>query len=186
MTKRETSNYLFVTYLLMIPAIAVVLMSFGRKNMQAETEKSYTVESHTVHQNPENAPVDLTKVTKIIMYGERIHPATQKLTMHTGIDFVLPVGSDVVAARDGVVIAQQYGEREGNYIVISHDNTYSTRYYHLQKALVKNGDKVTKGQVVGLVGSTGVLSTAPHLHYEVLKNGTPVDPKEHLPALPNL
>jgi murein DD-endopeptidase MepM/ murein hydrolase activator NlpD len=186
MTRRESSRYLFFTYLLMIPAFAAVLMSFGRKNMGTESGADYSVQLQTFNHSPELAPVDLTKVTRIVMYGDRIHPATQKLTRHTGIDFELPSGSDVVATADGTVAVQKYGEREGNYIIIGHDDTYTTRYYHLEKSLVKAGDKVKKGQVIGLVGSTGVLSIAPHLHYEVVKNEIQVDPKEYLPALPDL
>ena len=82
---------------------------------------------------------------------------------------------------DGVVTAQTYADRPGNFVRIQHSDSYSTRYYHLETALVKVGEKV-----IGLVGSTGTSSTAPHLHYEVLKNDEPVDPKRYLPKLPGL
>ncbi|HYC87021.1 MAG TPA: M23/M56 family metallopeptidase [Chryseosolibacter sp.] len=184
MTKKRTSRCLTMAYLLMIPAFAALLTSFGRKNTQPETI-AITMSIQTPPQIPDIAPVDFSKVTRIVMYGDRIHPATRQLKKHTGIDFELPAGSDIVATGDGVIVVQQYGELEGNYVVIKHDETHLTRYYHLEKALVKKGDKVHKGQVIGLVGSTGILSTTPHLHYEVIKNGTDVDPKAYLPVLPN-
>jgi hypothetical protein len=182
MTRKETSRYLLIIYLIMLPVCAILLMSFGGKAIPSKSG------AHPLHQipllqTPGIPPVDLGKVTKVVMYGDRIHPATHQPTKHTGVDFELPLGSDVVSTGDGVVVIQEYGDRQGNYIVIRHDETLMTRYYHLQKALVKNGDKVRKGQVIGLVGSTGILSTSSHLHYEVIKNGTDVDPKDYLPEL---
>lgn len=182
MTKKKTSCYMVMAYLLMVPASAIMLMSFGRKQS--------VVEAHVVHpqnnisQNiPDIAPVDFAKVTKVLLYGNVIDPRTNKPKNHTGIDFALSAGSDVLATADGVVTVQQYNKRAGNFVRIKHDGMYSTRYYHLQTALVKIGEKVKKGQVIGLVGNTG-LSTVPHLHYEILKNDAMVDPKDYLPKLP--
>jgi murein DD-endopeptidase MepM/ murein hydrolase activator NlpD len=160
-------------------------MSFGQTQTETITPLSNVTVSRktTADQTPRVAPVDLTKVTKIVVYGERIHPATKKLTKHTGVDFELPMSSDVFATADGVVVVQEYGDKEGNYIVIKHDDVYTTRYYHLEKFVVKSGDAVKQGQRIGLVGSTGIYSQGPHLHYEVIKNGMDVDPKEYLPQI---
>jgi hypothetical protein len=185
MTKKQTSRYAMIIYLMMIPVCAVLLMSFGRTVISTESHEALSNEI-AIFQTPGIAPVDLSKVTKVVMYGDRIHPATQQPTKHTGVDFELPLGSDVVSTADGVVLVQQYGDKQGNYVVIRHDETLMTRYYHLEKALVKTGEKVTKGQVIGLVGSTGVFSKGPHLHYEVIKNGIDVDPKDYLPELTGL
>ncbi len=94
---------------------------------------------------------------------------------HTGIDIAVSQGTEVVAAAPGRVAESKYDDGRGNYIVIRHNDEYSTLYAHLEKASVKSGDTVEKGQIIGTVGSTG-LSTGPHLHYEIHKNGTPVDP----------
>jgi biotin carboxyl carrier protein len=182
MTRKETSRYLLILYFVMIPAAAFLLMAFGRKSATDQSTSQLSL-AIVVEQTPDIPPVDLSKVTNVVKYGDRIHPATQKLTKHTGVDFALALGSDVVSTSDGEVATQQYGDKEGNYVVIRHDETFETRYYHLQKASVKVGDKVKKGQVIGLVGSSGILSSGPHLHYEVVKNGTAVDPKDYLPAL---
>jgi murein DD-endopeptidase MepM/ murein hydrolase activator NlpD len=95
---------------------------------------------------------------------------------HTGLDMSAPYGTAVQAADDGVVITtgfDPYGY--GNYVVLGHPSARATLYGHLTKATVRSGDKITQGQQIGLVGSTG-NSTGPHLHFEVLLDGLPVDP----------
>lgn len=177
----KSSSIRFIIYLLLIPAL---LMSFGKKQRNVNPETTRAVESMVAQDTPDIAPVDLTKVTNVVPYGERMDPATNKLRNHTGVDFALGKGSDVIATADGIVVVQRYGDKPGNYVVIKHNETLRTRYYHLETALVKEGDRVKKGQVIGLVGSTGLYSTAPHLHYEVLRNDAAVDPKDYLPRLP--
>jgi len=185
MTKKKTSYYMMVVYLLMVPACAIMLMSFGKKQ-NALTPDIGHGQSITTRNTPDIAPVDFTKVKKVVLYGDIMNPRTNEMRNHTGIDFQLSAGSDVVATADGVVMAQAYGDKPGNFVRIKHNETYSTRYYHLETALVKVGDKVTKGQVIGLVGNTGLSSVTPHLHYEILKNDATVDPRGYLPELPGL
>jgi len=111
-------------------------------------------------------------------FGMRDDPFTGKRTFHRGYDIVTPLGNPVVATADGVVIRTQSEQRNkigGNSIVISHRGGYTTRYLHLQKWLVKPGQKVKRGDIIGLVGSTG-KSRGPHVHYEVHVNGRPVNP----------
>jgi murein DD-endopeptidase MepM/ murein hydrolase activator NlpD len=186
MTKTKTSSCKFLVYLLMVPVCAIMLMSFGKKQNEVQPEIAHVAQNRATQDTPDIAPVDLTKVTKVVLFGEMMDHRTNKLRNHSGIDFALSEGSEVVATADGVVIAQAYGDKPGNFVRIKHNETYSTRYYHLETALVKKGDTIRKGQVIGLVGSTGSLSTAPHLHYEILKNGGTVDPKDYLPRLPGL
>jgi murein DD-endopeptidase MepM/ murein hydrolase activator NlpD len=181
-TKNKTSAFFFAVSFALVPSCLIMLMSFGKKQ-QEERELPAIVQNQVTENIPAIAPVDFGKVTKVVLYGEVIDPETNKTKNHTGIDFQLSAGSDVVATADGVVASQSYGEKPGNFVVIRHNPTFSTRYYHFSKTLVKAGDRVTKGQVIGLVGNTG-LSTISHLHYEVLKNNTPVDPKGYLPVLP--
>ena len=173
-----------MVYLLMVPAFAIMLMAFGKKHQTAEPVISLVQQNISAQNIPDIAPVDFTKVTTVVLYGDIMDPRTNKMRKHTGIDFQLSEGSDVVATADGVVTIQRYGDSYGNYILIKHSETYSTHYSHLKTALVKRGDKITKGQRIGLVGSTGLSSTTPHLHYEIVKDGTKVDPKDYLPSLP--
>ncbi len=103
---------------------------------------------------------------------------------HTGIDLVLPEGSPILAADDGIVILVGGGTTGyGNYVVLEHQGGLATLYGHLSKALVKVGDQVQQGQPIGLEGSTG-NSTGPHLHFELRINSQPVDPAPYLPPGP--
>ncbi len=105
----------------------------------------------------------------------RKHPITGRISPHNGTDFSVPIGTKVIAPGDGVVSLVTDHQFAGKYIVIEHGGKYSTRYLHLSKALVRKGQRVTRGQVIALSGNTG-RSTGPHLHYEFHVNGKPVDP----------
>ncbi|MGK0409582.1 MAG: murein DD-endopeptidase [Shewanella psychromarinicola] len=104
----------------------------------------------------------------------RKHPITGRIRPHNGTDFATPIGTQVVAPGDGVVTLVKKHAFAGNYIVIEHNNKVRTRYLHLSKFLVKRGQRVKRGQVIALSGNTGA-STGPHLHYEYIVNGRPVD-----------
>ena len=113
-------------------------------------------------------------------FGNRIHPIKKQPKMHKGVDFKAPMGTEVVATSDGVVeMVKSNASGYGNHIVIKHDDHYKTLYAQLSRMDVKEGDQVKKGQVIGAVGSSG-FSTGPHLHYEVIKDGTHQDPKDYL------
>ena len=98
--------------------------------------------------------------------------------MHYGIDIGAGYGTIARAADDGTVITSTYNSSYGHYIVISHGNGMTTLYAHLSSRLVKAGDKVTQGQTIGKIGSTGA-STGPHLHFEVSVNGSRVNPLQY-------
>ena len=109
-------------------------------------------------------------------FGKRIHPIYKTRRMHTGLDFSAPSGSDVYATGKGrVVSVEKLGRGYGTHIIINHGYSYQTLYAHLSSTKVKEGQWVNRGDLIGKVGSTGT-STSPHLHYEVIKNGTKIDP----------
>lgn len=112
-------------------------------------------------------------------FGIRIDPFTFKPSMHTGYDIDGEMNDPVYVTASGKVIAVGYDNEFGNYIIIDHSRGIETEYMHLNKILVKRGESVTKSQQIGLVGTTG-RSTGSHLHYEVHKNGTQIDPKPYL------
>jgi murein DD-endopeptidase MepM/ murein hydrolase activator NlpD len=117
---------------------------------------------------------DLTRTAS--GYGWRIHPIYKIKKMHEGMDFTASTGTEVYATGDGVVETAKNSLRGyGKRIVINHGYGYKTRYAHLHTFNVRRGQRVKRGDVIGTVGSTG-LSTAPHLHYEVEKNGKKVNP----------
>lgn len=109
-------------------------------------------------------------------FGYRPDPIYKVSKFHSGIDFASAIGTDVFVTGDGVVetVEENYWGY-GNVIIVNHGYGYKTRYAHLSKFGVTQGEKVKRGQVIGYVGSTG-KSTGPHLHYEVIRNGEPTDP----------
>ncbi|AUI88766.1 peptidase M23 [Vibrio azureus] len=104
----------------------------------------------------------------------RLHPVTGRVAPHNGTDFATPTGTAVSATGDGTVIIARSHPYAGNYVVIEHNNKYKTRYLHLSKILVKKGQKVSRGQRLGLSGRSGRV-TGPHLHYELLEYGRAVN-----------
>jgi len=109
-------------------------------------------------------------------YGIRFHPIDKKVKVHRGTDYGAPEGTRVWAAADGRVLSSGTATYPGNFVIIQHpDHGTKTKYFHLSKRFVRKGDSVKKGQLIGQVGTTG-HSTGPHLHYEVVRAGTHVDP----------
>jgi murein DD-endopeptidase MepM/ murein hydrolase activator NlpD len=114
-------------------------------------------------------------------FGYRIDPFTGQQTFHEGIDFPAEVGTPIVAAASGKVVAAGYHSQYGKMLEIDHGNGLVSRYAHTSQLLVSEGDLVVRGQRVALVGSTG-RSTGPHLHFEVRLNGVPQNPARFLQA----
>jgi murein DD-endopeptidase MepM/ murein hydrolase activator NlpD len=108
-------------------------------------------------------------------FGYRRHPLWGGYHMHTGLDFGAPYGDPIKAADGGEVIFSGWWDGYGKAVVVDHGGGLSTVYGHMSRIYVQSGQKIDKGQIIGLVGSTG-FSTGPHLHFEVRRNGKPVDP----------
>ncbi|WP_250893860.1 M23 family metallopeptidase [Croceibacterium selenioxidans] len=120
-------------------------------------------------------------VTMTSDYGMRIHPVLGGRRNHKGIDLAGPMGTPVYATADGVVSRAERFSSYGNYIQIEHGGELQTRYAHLSGYAVAAGEQVTKGQLIGYIGTTG-RSTGPHLHYEVRVSGEAVDPRPYMLA----
>jgi murein DD-endopeptidase MepM/ murein hydrolase activator NlpD len=114
-------------------------------------------------------------------FGWRLDPFTGRQAFHEGIDFAATVGTPIIAAAGGVVIAAEYHHDFGNMVEVDHGNDIVTRYAHSSRLLVKVGDIVRRGQHIADVGSTG-RSTGPHLHFEVRVKGVAQDPSKFLAA----
>lgn len=112
-------------------------------------------------------------------YGTRTDPITGRQASHLGVDFDVPMGSDVLAVAEGVVTYSAIRNGYGNVVEIDHGNGYMTRYAHNSRNVVEVGTRVHVGQVVAKVGSTG-RSTGPHCHFEVWLNGRPVNPMAYV------
>lgn len=108
-------------------------------------------------------------------FGYRIHPVYKVRKFHAGMDFPARIGTAIQASGDGVIAEAGWHQGYGNCVKISHGYGYETLYGHMNRIVVRQGEKIKKGQKIGEVGDTG-LSTAPHLHYEVHYKGSPVNP----------
>ena len=112
-------------------------------------------------------------------FGYRNHPIYGQVLQHNGVDLSADTGTAIYAAYKGTVVVSTYNSSAGNYIMIDHGSGLMTVYMHCSKLLVSVGETVSKGQTIGLVGSTG-NSTGPHLHFSVRLNGSYVDPKPYI------
>ena len=109
-------------------------------------------------------------------FGWRIHPVYKNEMFHSGIDFTAPTGTEIYATGNGVVERVEInGHGYGNNVIINHGFGYETLYGHMSRIKVYQGQKISRGELIGYVGSTGT-SSGPHLHYEVIKNGEKVNP----------
>ena len=132
-------------------------------------------------QMPSTAPLEKVEITS--GFGMTTHPSKKAQVLHKGVDLKASMGTPVMVTADGKVIEVADDPKGyGKYILVDHGSQIITKYAQLSKFLVEVDTKVEQGQVIGLVGSSGA-SSAPHLHYEVLKDQQPVDPEEYMPAV---
>jgi murein DD-endopeptidase MepM/ murein hydrolase activator NlpD len=121
-------------------------------------------------------PIEFARITSRYS-SRRFHPVLKTYRPHTGIDYGAPTGTPIRTVGDGKIAAAAYTRSNGRYVKIRHNSVYSTMYLHMSRfgKGIKKGATVKQGQVIGFVGSTG-LATGPHLHFNFLLNGRPVDP----------
>lgn len=121
------------------------------------------------------APVAFKYISSGFTTGARYVEAFNVSTGHRAVDYAAPMGTPIRSVGDGAIILAGWNGPYGNMVSVRHNGTYSTNYAHMSKIAVRNGQKVKQGEVIGYVGSTG-FSTGAHLHYEMLRNGTKVNP----------
>jgi murein DD-endopeptidase MepM/ murein hydrolase activator NlpD len=126
---------------------------------------------------PSIIPIEDKELTRLSSpFGIRNDPIYNVPKMHSGLDFTAPTGSKIYAAGDGIIEIMEFSSGGyGNHVVVNHGFGYKSHYAHMSEFKTRVGKKVQRGELIGLVGSTG-KSTAPHLHYEVIKNGNKIDP----------
>lgn len=127
------------------------------------------------------APLKYFRITSKFT-RQRFHPVQLKWKAHNGTDYAAPHGTEIMTTAAGTVVQTGYTAGNGNFVKVKHNGTYTTQYLHMSKILVKKGQRVAQGQVIGRVGSTG-LATGPHVCYRFWKNGVQVDPLSQ--KLPN-
>ena len=134
----------------------------------------YDVDGKSVIKTLMKTPINGARLSS--SFGMRKHPILGFNKLHQGTDFAAPTGTPIMASGNGVVAMAQKYKGYGNYILLNHNSTFKTAYAHLSKygRGIRKGVRVAQGQIIGYVGSTG-MSTGPHLHYEVIKNGKKIN-----------
>ena len=161
----------------------VMLYQFDKIRTTAEgPSKTESADRQMDDQNVFSSPVEEGIVTS--PFGKRRDPVSGSMADHLGVDIRCPKGTPVHAMADGTVLVAENryvkGRGGGRHILIDHSKGFQTRYTQLDTVLVKQGQNVKRGEMIGRVGETG-RATGPHLHYEVIKDGTPVDPRKYFP-----
>ena len=112
-------------------------------------------------------------------YGYRTHPITGQWKFHNGVDLANSMGTPIYAARSGIVTVATHGKTYGEYVTINHGDGYSSLYAHMTHYVVSKGQHVTKGQLIGYMGTSG-RSNGPHLHFSIFYNGSSVNPMNYI------
>lgn len=168
----KTGNILYASLQLRKDKIALYRYKDKSGNVDYYDEKGYAMKK-TLYRKP--LAFQAARISS--PFGKRRHPIKKKIIVHWGVDYAAPKGTAIYAGGDGVVQKAGWNGGYGKYIKIRHNSEYSTAYGHMSKIAkgIRPGTRVKQGQIIGYVGSTG-LSTGPHLHYEVVKNGKRVNP----------
>ncbi|WP_409351153.1 peptidoglycan DD-metalloendopeptidase family protein [Thalassotalea maritima] len=145
------------------------------KAIRFDDGEYYNEQGNSMRKSFLRAPVSFQYISSNFK-PKRYHPILKRYKAHNGTDYRAPKGTPVKAAGNGRVIASTYNKYNGHYVFIQHANNIVTKYLHFSKRKVKKGQRVKQGDIIGLVGSTG-LSQAPHLHYEFLLNGVHRNPR---------
>lgn len=161
-----------------ISFILIILSSLALSGFSLDNKGSGTTTQKNVEpKNEFTQPIRQGRISSV--FGERMHPILKIKKMHNGIDIAAPTGTPIYAAADGLI---SFAEKKGGYgklIIIEHADGFRTLYGQLSEIKVARHDQVQQGQLIGLVGSSG-MSTAPHLHFEIRQNDKPLNPQDFI------
>ena len=185
LTNNHTKSQKRWRYLAILPVVTLILLAFQTPADPVVQAPVKVLESIpglsmkvSVGEIPSIFPLPEQYRQKLSRgYGPGIHPLSKEEMFHRGVDIAAPGGTPVYATAAGTVQDADFHKAWGKYLILEHDQGYSTRYTHLEDHNVKTGERISKGQEVARVGSTG-RSTGPHLHYEVWKDGEHRDPAD--------
>ncbi|NTV92004.1 MAG: M23 family metallopeptidase, partial [Chlorobiaceae bacterium] len=154
-----------------------LILQIDRQNENSpETNDNYTESGKNFFSSIPNIKPVPGSITS--NFGQRFHPVYNTMLFHAGVDFSAAIGTRVQATGSGVVAFSGYDKGYGEKVVINHGFGFATVYAHLSKSLVRQGQRINRGEIIALTGNSGV-STGPHLHYEVHKNNVKVNPTSY-------
>lgn len=174
--KSIMSNTTKITSSLIIAGSVLFISSFNLHQLPTNIIENEII---TKDKNiPALLPIKKEAINKVsASFGMTIHPVNKMEKMHTGTDFIAPEGTSIMATANGEISFSGFSAGYGNHVIIKHNDTYQSLYAHLNSINVKQGKNVNAGEVIGIIGSTG-QSLSTHLHYEVIENGTKVNPSQ--------
>lgn len=174
-SKKKLNKRGLILFFLLFVGLALFFLKSEPKSSIPLTQNSKA--DLPVMNPPTGYPIHYSEFTITSEFGLRNHPIHKHTSLHKGIDIRAEIGTSVLATGSGTIQESGYSKKKGNYIVIQHNQVYSTKYFHLSQLFVNTQDQVLEGQIIGSVGNTGI-STMPHLHYEILKDNAPINPRE--------
>lgn len=172
--KRSVWPYALGAIVILLGILSFYLI---RQPIDGETEVATDAKEVIIEVTPNGWPIAKPKARITSHFGKRTHPVTKHKILHRGIDIMAPIGTPILATGDATVKEIGYNKKAGQYIILRHGERYTTKYFHLSDISVAEGDTITKGTTIGLSGNSGI-STAPHLHYEIIDQNAPIDPME--------
>ncbi|MBI9066801.1 MAG: peptidoglycan DD-metalloendopeptidase family protein [Salinivirgaceae bacterium] len=181
-TKNRSSKLASIKYLLLLPAFVLLIQTFACNSETELQENSSTIDqSSAIEKDPSFIePISSTNYEISAKYENMYNPITKKNIFHKGFDLKAKTGTEIIAAAEGKIVkVRPSDEGYGNLIAIEHENNMLTLYAHLSEFKVAVGDIVKQGDIIGLVGNTG-MSTGPHLHFEIRKDGEKVNPADYI------
>ncbi|MDE8653776.1 M23 family metallopeptidase [Novosphingobium album (ex Liu et al. 2023)] len=161
-----------------VPALAAVAEAAGQSGLTTAARAASRIANTSVS-IPSRTPLEGLTLTS--SFGMRVHPVIGGVRAHKGVDLAAPVGTPIYATADGMVSKASWFGGYGLFVSLEHGGELETRYGHMSRLNVAEGQRVHKGEIIGFVGTTG-RSTGPHLHYEVRVHGEAVNPIPYMQA----
>ncbi len=181
LNQKQSKSINSLKLLFILPFLILFLVSFNTKEIikfpDSPIDNSVSIDLPPDFISPLRSG-DIKKVSS--SFGPARNPFTKQMDFHNGIDLVAAQGKPVRASAHGVIKTSSMNDDNGNFIVVAHEDGYLTKYMHLQNRSVDEGDEVSAGTTIGYVGSTG-KSTGPHLHFEIIEFGKPINPASMIP-----
>lgn len=180
LNQNQSKKINLIKILIVLPLLGIFLISFNTKEVVKFSDQFNNTTRSTETPNF-FSPLKQNDIIKISAgFGPMKSPFSKKVELHSGIDIVANGGKEVTASAGGIVVASNRDDSNGNYILVDHEEGFSTKYAHLEDRLVNKNDNIKSGDVIGHVGNTG-KSTGTHLHFEILKSGEAIDPMSLIP-----
>lgn len=170
---KKSNHYKYILFFgFLILGMVVFILNKNDIDLSSQLVSTETLSASP----PTGYPIHQSDFEIYSEFGMIKHPLMNKKMQHQGIDIRADIGTTVLSTGYGKIIESGFSKKAGNFIVIKHNEVYSTKYFHLSEIFVQDNEIVEEGQIIASVGNTG-MSSMPHLHYEIVKDGVPINPR---------